>query len=268
MTTTNLPAVQEKKNLPAIPVVTGANYAEVMVAQVMRDFLVINEGLDLDYVRFGDYIRIDKKGKFFDSADESNVFGDTMDVVIIQGEQRYTLWGHEKSDYKGQLIASDRDESAARAAVDMWLMNEGERAQEHHSADDVELRYLAWVVPTTTIDPEAPPQVYLLSLPYTAAIGWGKYAMAVTAGKFKAIGVPPRSTVKHVVTRLSTESVNSKRDASISYLAVKFACIGKFDPTEFGINIEAVNADLAAAYAEDAPAEEHAAETDTEAAAE
>lgn len=232
----NLPATQSAGQLAVV----GANYVELAVRQVMQDFLAINEGLDLDFVRMGDYIRINKKGKFYDSADESNVFGDYIDVVIIQGEQRYTLWGNEDSPEKGQLIVSHRDEGTAKASLDEWLQANPD-AQQRYSLDDLELRYIAWVVPVSTIGPDNPPQIYLLSLPTTATIAWGKYALNIVQGRYKAIGVPARTSAKHVVTRVSTEDAKSRRDQSISYLAIKFECLGMFRPSDYGINLDDVN---------------------------
>jgi hypothetical protein len=236
---TNLPAKQNANQLAVV----GANYVELAVRQVMRDFLEINEGLDLDFVRMGDYIRINKKGKFYDSADESNVFGDHIDVVIIQGEQRYTLWGNEDSPEKGQLVVSHKDEATARAALDEWLQANPD-AQQRYSLEDLELRYIAWVVPVTTIGPENPPQIYLLSLPTTATIAWGKYALNIVQGRYRTLHVPARTSAKHVVTRVSTEDAKSRRDQSISYLAIKFECLGMFKPEDYGIDPSTIDTEI------------------------
>ena len=50
--------------------------------------------------------------------------------------------------------------------------------------------------------------------------------MNVFRGAYKKIGIPARTGLTSVVTRLSTEEQRSRTDASVSWLAIKFEAMG------------------------------------------
>ena len=58
-------------------------------------------------------------------------------------------------------------------------------------------------------------------------------AMNVFRGAYKKIGIPARTGLTSVVTRLSTEEQRSRTDASVSWLAIKFEAMGVFNPEDY-----------------------------------
>lgn len=254
-------------------VVSGANYIAEVIQAKQAAFLEVNEGLDFDYVRMGQYLKINKKGNFVESRDENVSYGDTLDVVIAQGEIRWVLWGDDESPEKGQLIVSlpakeellpeeaegltkvqigkkmiTKAEQTARATLDNWLATTAQTdptVLDRYTQDDLQLRYLAYLVPVQFLNPEDSPKIYLMNFAPGDTFGWGQYGMAIFDGKYKSVGVPAGSGAKHVVTRLTTEE--RKKD-STSWLGLNFTCLGLFNPQDYGIDPDAnvdANADAA-----------------------
>lgn len=102
------------------------------------------------------------------------------------------------------------------------------------SVEDLELRYMASVVPVDALsEADGIPKIYIMSFAPTATIAYGKYAMNVFRGAYKKIGIPARTGLTSVVTRLSTEEQRSRTDASVSWLAIKFEAMGVFNPEDY-----------------------------------
>lgn len=226
----------------AVATVNNASYIAVAIQAKQQDFLEANEGLDLDYVRMGQYIKINKKGNFQEARDETVTFGDVLDVVIAQAQKRYTLWGNEDSPEDGQLIVSEPIEEDANAALEQWLQaNPDQTAAERYSVKDIQLRLTAFIVPVSlngqpTLGPDQAPTVYLMSFPQGDTYGFGNYAMSIFDGKFKAAGVPARLGANKVVTRMRTEE-RDRKGTKDTYLGLKFECLGVFNPADYGIEI-------------------------------
>ncbi|MEK4879373.1 hypothetical protein [Paenibacillus sp. FSL R5-0908] len=225
----------------AVVTVTNANYIALAIKNKQEDFLEANEGLDLDYVRMGQYIKINKKGNFQEARDESVTFGDVLDVVIAQAQKRYTLWGEEDSPEDGVLIVSEPIEEDADRALEEWLMQNPE-AQERYSTRDIQLRLTAFLVPVSlngepTLGPDQAPTVYLMSFPQGDTYGFGNYAMGLFDGKAKAAGVPARTGANKVVTRMRTEE-RDRKGTKDTYLGLKFECLGMFSAADYGIEVE------------------------------
>lgn len=215
---------------------TATTYITTLLANIMDDFIQANEGLDLDFVYMGSWLVINKKGQFYEKDDESVNYGDHIDVIVGQGEKRWSLWGLQNSPEDGQLIVAERERADAEERLTAWLLEHPEAA-ERYSVNDLELRYMAFVVPVEAVaenlnDPDVLPRVYLMSFSPTATISWGKYTMGVYQGKYKKIGIKARTGVASVVTRLSTKEMKGK-DPSISWLGIEFEAMGMFNPDEY-----------------------------------
>lgn len=212
---------------------TGTAYITQLLNNTFEEFKKANDGLDLDFVYMGSWLLVDKKGDFVDKDDDSVKYKDHIDVVIGQGEKRWSLWGMQNSPEDGQLIVACREKEDAVQQLEAWLQ-ENPEAAERYSVDDLELRYMASVVPIDAIaENDGIPKIYIMSFAPTATIAYGKYAMNVFRGAYKKIGIPARTGLTSIVTRLSTEEQKSRRDASVSWLAIKFEAMGLFKPEDY-----------------------------------
>jgi hypothetical protein len=224
--------VAETKTAAPATQAAGSNYISMILEETKRGFVEANAGLDLDFVRMGDWLVINSKGNFVEKEDENISYGDTLDVVVGYGEQRYTLWGHEDSPESGQLIVADPDREKALADLGEYLAQNPEAA-ERYDEDDVKLRYMAYVVPVSTLTPDDFPKIYLMSFSQTDSFGWGRYAMNCFQGKYKAMGVPSRTAANKVVTRLKTVE---RKQESRKWIGIDFAPVGLFNPADYGVN--------------------------------
>jgi len=213
------------------------NYITAMLESMKQDFLAANDGLDLDFVYMGEWLVIDKKGNFVeregkDDAKTCVSYGDNIDIVIGYGEKRWSLWGLEKSPEDGQLIVAEKEKEDAEAALTEWL-EENPQAQERYNLSSLELRYMAYVVPVQTIKPDDMPKIYLMSFSPTGTIAFGKWAYAVYQGKYKAVGIPNKTGVNKIVTRLSTSEKSGR--GNTSWIGIDFEAVGMFNPADYGI---------------------------------
>lgn len=211
----------------------GTAYITQLLNNTFEEFQKANDGLDLDFVYMGSWLLVDKKGDFVDKDDETIKYKDHIDVIIGKGEKRWSLWGLQNSPEDGQLIVACREKDDAVAQLNDWLQ-ENPEAAERYSVEDLELRYMASVVPVDALaDAEGIPKIYIMSFAPTATIAYGKYAMNVFRGAYKKLGIPARTGLTNVVTRLSTEEQKSRRDASVSWLAITFEAMGLFKPEDY-----------------------------------
>lgn len=211
---------------------TGSNYISMILEETKRGFVEANAGLDLDFVRMGDWLVINSKGNFVEKDDETVVYGDSIDVVVGYGEQRYSLWGHEDSPEEGQLIVAEPKREDALAALGEYLAQNPEAA-ERYGEEDVKLRYMAYVVPVQTLTPDDFPKIYLMSFSQTDSFGWGRFAMNCFQGKYKAVGVPSRTAANKVVTRLTTAE---RKQDSRKWIGIDFTPVGLFKPEDYGVD--------------------------------
>lgn len=209
----------------------GGAYITGLLEGIKTDFIAANDGLDMDFVYMGTWLVINKKGGFQEKDDETIKYGDSIDVVIGQGEKRWSLWGLEKSPEEGQLIASAKEKEDAEVALTEWLEANPE-AQSRYSLNDLDLRYMAFVVPVSTLVPDDFPKIYLMSFSPTATISFGKYAMKVYQGGYKNAGIPARIGVNKVVTRIVT---SEKKGKTNSWIGIDFSAVGLFTPSDYGI---------------------------------
>lgn len=212
----------------------GSNYISLILEQTKQGFIEANEGLDMDFVRMGDWLTINSKGNFVEKDNDEITYGDSIDVVVGFGEKRWSLWGNEGTPEEGQLIVAEKEIDDARAALGEFLALNPDAA-ERYAESDIKLRYMAWVVPVKTLSPDDFPNIYLVSFSPSDTIGWGRYAMNLFQGKFKQLGVPGRLGANKVVTRLTTEE--RKKD-NRKWIGIKFEPIGVFNPADYGINPE------------------------------
>ncbi|MDD2960063.1 MAG: hypothetical protein PHR92_16390 [Lachnospiraceae bacterium] len=208
-------------------------YITQLLQNTFEDFKKANDGLDLDFVYMGSWLVVDKKGDFVDKDDDTLKYKDHIDVVIGQGEKRWSLWGLQNSPEDGTLIVACKEKEDAIKQLTDWLA-ENPEASERYSVDDLELRYMASVVPVDAIaESDGIPKIYIMSFAPTATIAYGKYAMNVFRGAYKKLGIPARTGLTSVVTRLSTEEQKSRKDASVSWLAITFEAMGLFNPEDY-----------------------------------
>lgn len=211
----------------------GAAYITTLLNNTFEEFQKANDGLDLDFVYMGSWLVVDKKGDFVDRDDDSVKYKDHIDVIIGKGEKRWSLWGLQNSPEDGQLIVACREKVDAEQQLSAWL-EENPEAAERYSLEDLELRYMASVVPVDALaEEDGIPKIYIMSFAPTATIAYGKYAMNVFRGAYKKLGIPARTGLTNVVTRLSTEEQKSRRDASVSWLAITFEAMGIFNPDDY-----------------------------------
>ncbi|PNK37233.1 hypothetical protein CBR55_17760 [Bacillus thuringiensis] len=216
---------------------TGSNYITTILEETKQGFVEANNGLDMDFVRMGDWLTINKKGNFVEKDDENVIFGESIDVVIGYGEQRWSVWGLEDSPEAGQLIVAERTKEEAEAVFNQWLA-ENPQAAERYELDDIKLRYMASIVPVSTLSPDDFPNIYLMSFSPTDTLIFGKYAMNLYKGKYKALGITSKLGVNKVVTRLVTVDRKSRTNASQSWVGIDFQPVGVFKPEDYGINVE------------------------------
>ena len=209
----------------------GAAYITNILRGIMDAFIAANDGLDMDFVYMGSWLVIDKKGNFVEKDDDTVKYGDHIDVVVGQGEKRWSLWGAQNSPEDGQLIVACKEKVDAETMLTAWLEANPE-ATSRYNLSDLELRYMAFVVPVDTIDGEEMPRIYLMSFSPTSTIAWGKYAMKVFQGGYRQAGIKSGTGVTSVVTRLSTSEKKGK-DPSISWLGVDFEAMGMFNPEDY-----------------------------------
>lgn len=213
-----------------------ANYIVQVLQNIKDDFVNINEGMDFDFVNIGTWLSVDKKGNFVVRDQDKVVlsdFGDTLDVVIGKGEKRYMLWGDSESPEDGVLIAVNQNQEAAIQQLEEFLEAHPE-ARERYNADSVKLTYLAYLVPIFTLSSgEEMPEIYLMAFSQTTTFSWGNYSKNIFLGKFKNLGIPARTAVNRVVTRLTTVEKTSKTNASTSWIGVKFDPVGMFEPEDY-----------------------------------
>ena len=88
--------------------VANQSYISRMLEERRQGFMEANAGMDLDYVRMGEWLKLNKKGNFVEKDDESVSYGQTIDVVVGHGEQRWTLWGKDNTPEKGELITAEK----------------------------------------------------------------------------------------------------------------------------------------------------------------
>lgn len=223
-------AVAEQNQVEAVAV--KKNPIAVMLESAKQQFMDVNAGMDLDFVRMGEHIKINKKGTFELRSDDTVKFGDTIDVVIALGEQRHTLWGKKDTPENGELICMEKTYEEAVAQLQEFLSLRPEAA-ERYSVGDIQLRYLAYLVPVEALGGDEIPDVYLLSLAQSDTYGFAAYAKGLFRGD-KNKGIPKNSGVNSVITRLTTEERDVKGSTD-TYLGVKFEAVGPFKPEDYGI---------------------------------
>ena len=196
-----------------------------IVERVRGDFLAANANLGLDFVYMANWITIDGKGKFCDASTETK-FGETIDVIIGKGEERFTLWGAEGTEFEGQLLIA---ESTIDLAYTKYaeLKENNEAFAAAHSSDDIASRYLMQIVPVESISAEVP-EVFLIDLATTAKYTFGKFAAELYRKGNHAVGIPKLTPVSAVVTRLKTvdkTNANKQNYISIEFEAIELAKI-------------------------------------------
>lgn len=211
----------------------GGAYITKLLYKIKEEFVAINEGIELDFVYMGDRLKIDAKGNFVEADDETAKFGDNIDVVVGAGQKLFSLWGAKESPEEGKLIVAEDTMEKATEVLDAYLESNPEAA-DRYGADDIKLRFVTYFVPVEAIaSGEEFPQIYLMTFPMTTTIGFGKYAMKLFKGKYKANGIPSNTAVNRVVTRLTT--VEKKGSGNDSYIGIEFEGVGMFNPEEYGI---------------------------------
>lgn len=205
-------------------------YITQILQSFKQEFEAVNVGIDLDFVHLGDWLVINSKGQFVEKQDESVNLGESIDVVFGSGEKIWSLWGAEDSPEEGKLIVGERKKEDAEAFLLNWL-EENPEAMSRYSLDDLELRYIAYIVPVDSLG-EKFPQVYVTSFPKTDTLAWGQYARKVFFGKYKNVGVPANTGVNQVITRISTKERSNDRQ---KWIGREFEPVGLFKPKDFGI---------------------------------
>ena len=220
----------------AVTVTKGAApaYATQLLETMKADFVEANAGLDLDFVYMGSWLVFNKKGIFHEKDNEDIAYGDHIDVLIGQGEKRWSLWGLQDSPEDGTLIVARKEREEAASDLTLWLEANPDAASRY-SLEDLELRYMAYIIPTACLGTaDEIPKIYIMSFAPTNTIAYGKYAQKVFGGGYKAAGIPLRTGINRVVTRITTEDKKGK-DPKISWIGLDFEAIGMFDPADYNM---------------------------------
>jgi len=236
-TGTEVMAADEGKTVSVLS--SPGQFVTQMLDAIKEEFLVVNAGLDLDFVRIAQMVKLNKVGKFVLARDEEGtVFGDTMDIVIAQGEQRWSLWGLQDSPEDGMLIVAEKTREEAEIKLSAWLMENQERT-ERYSVSDIQLRYMAIFVRVDTLAEafanDETPEIYLLPIATTDTYEYGGYAMELFKGKYKAIGIPSKTAVSAAVTRITSKQ---KKRGTNSWVGIEFQPVVLFNPADYGIVYE------------------------------
>ncbi|MHB1166973.1 MAG: hypothetical protein ACYC0N_00340 [Carboxydocellales bacterium] len=207
-----------------------------ILEEFKTEFISANDGLDLDYVRLGTMLKINKKGIFQETRDENATYGDTMDVVVAMGEQRWSLWGAEKSPEEGQLIVAEPTLEEAKEVFNTWLV-EHQDAATRYVDTDIRLRYMAFIVKVDklaeAIKEGETPEFFILPIATTDTYEWGTYALGLFKGKFKTVGIKSKTPANCVITRLTTKE--KQGSGTTTFIGLEFTAVGMFVPEEYGI---------------------------------
>lgn len=221
--------------LQIVPANTPALYIKAVVEAMKADFIAVNDGLDMDFVNFGEWLTIDKKGNYVEKDDANVSYGDTIDGIIVYGEQRWSVWGKDDTPESGQLLCAAQTQDLAEQQFSAWLMEHQDRATDY-SLEDIRLRYFCQFVPVATLDPNDMPRIYLMSFsPSDTTRQYAPYARGLYMGKYKAAGIPSRTAPHMVVTRLITATQKNPNNASQSWVGNTFQPVGLFDPADYGM---------------------------------
>lgn len=210
-----------------------------MIDGVRAELAAINEGFDLDFVHVAKWLVIDKKGNYVekDTKDTPNLvsYGDKLDAVFGYGEKRYTLWGEQESPEDGILICAEKEYDDALAKFEAWLAA-NPQAVERYNAGMIELTYLTYLVPVESLKPGEWPKIYIMSLPKTTTISFGKFAFDVAAGNFtKNYGIPSKTGIGSVVVRLGTQEFKQRANANVTWLGMTLEPVGLFRPEDYDL---------------------------------
>ncbi len=204
---------------------TGQAFITAMFEKMRDDFLKANDGLGLDFVHLTSWLSINAKGQFVDKDNADLNYGDCLDVVIASGEERYSLWGKDGTPEKGELIVSELTREKAYEVFDAWIES-NPKAADTYSRDDIQSRYIAFVVPVASLATDAP-KVYILGMAPTTKIAYGQWAYSIYCGKEAAAGIPKGTGVNRVITRLKT--VDKQNKDKENYIAIEFKAVEMFD---------------------------------------
>jgi hypothetical protein len=208
------------KNLPSNNQVP---YAVQLLTKMKEDFTAANAGLGLDYVYMGQWLVINKKGQFVERDNPDVKYGDRIEVVIGMGEERFTLWGKQGSKEQGTLIIAEKTRELAENKFMEIAHTLDDSA--NYAPEDIQSRYLASVIPVDTLEDEVP-KIYLLSMPQTAKLAYGKWAFSLFNGQFAKDGFPRGTSVPSVVTAITTIE---KDTGDFSYVTMEFEAVKKFE---------------------------------------
>lgn len=207
---------------------TNQAFITAMFEKMRNDFLEANEGLGLDFVHMTTWLTINAKGQFVDKDNPDLNYGDSLDVIIASGEERYSLWGKKGTKEEGALIVSELTRDKANEAFRDWCENNPQSADDYDEAD-IQSRYVAFVVPVASLLTETP-KVYILGMAPTSKIAYGQWAFSVYSGKEAARGIPKGTGINRVITRLKTVDKTNKDKEN--YIAIEFNAIEMFDETK------------------------------------
>lgn len=209
-----------------LPSTSNVPYAVQLLTKMKEEFIAANVGLGLDYVYIGQWLVINKKGQFVERDNVDVNYGDRIEVVIGMGEERFTLWGKQHSKEQGNLIIAEKTREDAEARFMEIVHSLDETA--NYAPEDIQSRYLASVIPVETIEDEVP-KIYLLSMPQTAKLAYGKWAFNLFNGKYAKEGLPRGTSVPSVVTAITTVE---KDAGDFSYITMEFDAVKKFKPKQ------------------------------------
>jgi hypothetical protein len=219
----------------ALAVAPGQAYVLKILAEKKANFEAANPGIELDYVRMGKWLVTNKKGQFVEkdtkgTPEEVN-WGETIDVIIAQGEKLWSLWGKKDTDLDSVLIVAEKEQKDAVEAFREWAAANPKYAEDY-SESDIALRFRYVHVPVASIKPDEYPEVYLSAFSPTATISFGQYARDLFEKGDKAKGIPKGSGVSAVVTRLYTKELSNGNN---EWCGVLCEPMGLFNPAEYGL---------------------------------
>jgi hypothetical protein len=208
-------------------VVKASSYVPQLVLKLKQDFEKANEGMGLDFVRMSTWLTFNSKGQFVEKDNEDVNYGDNVDVVIAQGEERFSLWGKEGTEEGGEMIVSAKTREEAETLFNDWIDANPSKG-DSYSVTDIQSRYIAYVVPVISLS-EDTPKIYIMGFSPTTKIAYGTWAFNVFNGKFK--GIPKNTPINTVVTKITTVSKTNKDKKN--YIVLDFKAVELFSPDKY-----------------------------------
>ncbi len=181
-------------------------------------FKEANPGMEFDEVNLGVPLKINSKGQFCAKQDETVVFNEFKEIIVLSGKPQFVLWGKDDTPDEGELLIDAenlidaRDAFAARCA-DAKM---GEVFKATYKEDDISHRYTIQFMAEDG-------NCYELNMSNTSRKAYKKYATQLFNG---FLGAPRQTGVAVCVTKMTTEAKSWEK---VNWNQCKFEFVRKIE---------------------------------------